>query len=354
MKKIYIFDTTLRDGEQTAGVSLNPRDKLKIAKQLEKLNVDVIEVGFPASNEEDYLAAEMIAKEVRKPTICAFGRAMKEDIEKAYESIKFADKKRIHTFLATSKIHLDKKLKKKESKVLEMIYEGVSYARSFGVEVEFSAEDASRTSFPFMIKSLETAVQAGATILNIPDTVGSAQPFQFYERVKKTCEHFKKDLDSGELRLSVHCHNDKGQAVANSLMGVLAGATQVEGCINGIGERTGNASIEEVAMNIFSDKEYFKAYTEVNTQEIYKTSKLVSDLTQIPISCLKPLVGKNAFSHESGIHQHGVLSAPQTYEVFDPKDVGWTGERFVVGKHSGKHIQEYLKTRNNLKVQQQT
>lgn len=344
MKNIKIFDTTLRDGEQAAGVSLNPSQKLEIALQLERLGVDVIEAGFSASNEDDYKAVEMIAREVRGPTICAFGRATRGDIEKAYESIKFADKKRIHLFLATSRLHLDKKLKKTPEQALQMIYDGVSYAKSFGVEVEFTPEDGSRTEKEYFLKAARTAVSAGASIINVADTVGASQPFQFYERVKYVCQEFQREINSGTLEISVHCHNDKGQAVANSLIGILAGATQVEGCINMMGERTGNAALEELVMNIETDKDYFKAFTNINTREIFRTSKLVSQLTNFYVAKNKPIVGENAFCHESGIHQHGVIADSKTYEVIDPESVGWEGKRFVVGKHSGKHIKEYLQT----------
>lgn len=344
MKLIKILDTTLRDGEQAAGVSLNPSQKLQIAQQLARLNVDIIEGGFPASNEDDYLAAEMISREVKGPTICAFGRASKGDIEKAYESIKFADKKRIHLFLATSKLHLDKKLKKTPKQALQMIYDGVSYAKSFGVEVEFTPEDGSRTERNYLLKTIQTAVSAGASIINMADTVGDSQPRPFYNQVGFVYRKFKKEIDSGKLDLSIHCHNDKGNAVANTLQGVLAGATQVEGTINGIGERTGNAALEEVVMNLETEKNYFKAYTNINTKELFRTSRLVSQLTGLYLARNKPIVGENAFCHESGIHQHGVLADSKTYEVIDPESVGWEGNRFVVGKHSGKHIQEYLKT----------
>lgn len=342
MKKIYTFDTTLRDGEQAAGVSLNPSEKLQIAKQLKKLNVDVIEVGFPVSNEEDYLAAELIAKEVKGPIICAFGRAMKEDINAAHNSIRFAKRKRLHLFLATSKLHLDKKLNMSEEKALEKIYDGVSYAKGLEAEVEFTPEDATRTEISYLYKTIETARMAGASIITIADTVGDSQPFKFYERVKGVYENFKGDIISGRFQLGVHCHNDKGQGVANSLMGILAGATQVHGTILGNGERTGNAALEQIIMNIHSDKEYFQAYTDIVTEEIYPTAQLVSQLMKLPIPINQPLVGKNAFSHESGIHQHGILNDPKTYEVFNPEEVGWKGDRFVEGKHSGRHIKEYL------------
>ena len=341
MRKIKIFDTTLRDGEQAVGVSLNPSEKLEIAKQLEKLNVDVIEAGFPISNEEDFIATKLIAQQVRTPTICALARVVRGDIDRAYEAVKYSRKPRIHTFVATSKVHRDKKLKKSPEQILEMVHEGVSYAKSLGVEVEFSPEDASRTEFDYMIQTVGTAIDAGATIINIPDTVGDSIPFEFYDRVKKVYDSFRGFSD-GSLELSVHCHNDKGNAVANSIAGVMAGATQVECVVNGIGERTGNAALEEVVMNIKTKKEYLNVETEIYTPELCKTSQIVSDLTGIKISANKPIVGPNAFCHESGIHQHGVLADPNTYEVMKPEGVGWVGERFVIGKHLGKHAREYV------------
>lgn len=347
MRKIKIFDTTLRDGEQTAGVSLNPYEKLKIARQLEKLNVDVIEAGFPISNEDDFVATRLIAQQVRTPTICGLARVVKADIIRAYEAIKYSDKPRIHTFVATSKIHMDKKLRKSRWEILDMIDFGVSYAKGLGVEVEFSPEDASRTEFDYMIQTIKTAIDAGATIINIPDTVGDSLPFEFYDRVRKVYDAFP-DFSDGSLELSVHCHNDKGNAVANSIAGVMAGATQVECVVNGIGERTGNAALEEVVMNIQTKRDYLNAETGIRTSELYETSRIVSDLTGIAIPVNKPIVGPNAFCHESGIHQHGVLVDPHTYEIMNPVDVGWVGERFVIGKHSGKHIEDYLRIKSNL------
>jgi 2-isopropylmalate synthase len=343
-KQICVLDTTLRDGEQAAGIDLGPREKLKIALQLEKLGVDVIEAGFPASNKNDYSAVEKISKELSLPVVCTFGRAVKDDIEKCFESMKYARRKRIHTFLATSKLHLDSKLKKSEEQALEMIYKGIAYAKSFGVEVEFTPEDGSRTDLTYLFKVIETAYGAGASIINIADTVGYCQPFEMSERVVKVREKFREEINSGKLVISVHCHNDMGQAVSNSLQGILAGATQFEGTIMGIGERTGNASLEECVMAIETRPDYYSAFTNIKTEEIYKTVRLVSQLTGIPVPINKPLAGKNAFRHESGIHQHGVLANPKTYEVIDPKKVGWEGERFCVGKHSGKHVKEYFKS----------
>ncbi|VVB80585.1 2-isopropylmalate synthase [uncultured archaeon] len=342
-KRVFVFDTTLRDGEQAAGVSLNPKQKLKIALQLERLGVDVIEGGFPASNEEDFRALEMISKNLTGPAICAFGRATKGDIEECAKALENAKKKRIHLFLATSKLHLDAKLKKTEEQALEMIYNGVSYARTFVDEIEFTPEDGSRTDLDYLFKVVRTAYDAGARIINIADTVGYCQPSEMYERVKKVRKKFSEEINSGKMSLSVHCHNDMGQAVSNSLQGILAGATQFEGTILGMGERTGNASLEEVIAALETRGDFYQTYTNIQTEEIYRTAKLVSKLTGIEIPINKPLLGKNASRHESGIHQHGVLANPKTYEVVDPKSVGWEGERFCIGKHSGKHIKEYLR-----------
>lgn len=343
-KRVFIFDTTLRDGEQAAGVNLRPKQKLKIALQLEKLGVDIIEGGFPFSNEDDFRALEMVSENLTNPTICAFGRATRGDIEKCAKALEKAKKKRIHLFLATSKLHLDAKLKKSEEEALGMIYNGVSYARQFVDEVEFTPEDGSRTDREYLFKVVKTAYDSGARIINIADTVGYYQPFEMYERVRQIREKFSEELASGRMLLSVHCHNDMHQAVSNSLQAVLAGATQIEGTIMGIGERTGNASLEGIIMGLESRPDYFNAYTHTNTREIYRTIKLVSKMTGIKIPINQPYAGKNAFRHESGIHQHGVLADPKTYEVVNPKRVGWKGERFCVGKHSGKHIKEYLRS----------
>jgi len=347
MRKIKIFDTTLRDGEQAVGVSLNPYEKLEIAKQLRDLNVDIIEAGFPISNEEDYVASKIIAKEIHGSTICALARVVRGDIDRAYDAVKYSSNPRIHTFVATSQIHRDKKLRKSPEEVLEMIYNGVSYAKSMGVEVEFSPEDASRTEFNYMIKSIGMAIEAGARVINIPDTVGDSIPFEFYDRIKRVYDTFP-GFGNGNLELSVHCHNDKGNAVANSIAGVMAGASQVECVVNGIGERTGNAALEEVVMNIETKRDYLNARTGIYTPSLYETCRVVSNLTGVPIPKNKPIVGTHAFSHESGIHQHGVLKDPNTYETISPDDVGWTGERIVFGKHSGRHAREYIEIKSNL------
>lgn len=342
MKRIKIFDTTLRDGEQSPGVSLNKEEKLKIAMQLKKLGVDIIEAGFPASNEEDFESVKEISKNVEGPVICALSRARKEDIDKAWESLKFSKNPRIHIFLATSKIHLEKKLKKTEEEILDLIRENISYAKTFFKDIEFSPEDSSRTSIEFLLKVIETAVISGANIINITDTVGYSQPEEFYERVKIVFDRYRNLFTEKNVEISVHCHNDLGLAVANSLAGIKAGAMQVECTVNGIGERAGNCSLEEVIMNLKTRGDIFDAETGINHKELFYTSKLVSSLTGLVIQKNKAIVGENAFSHEAGIHQHGVLNDKSTYEIICPEDIGWKGENILIGKHSGKHALEKI------------
>lgn len=334
MKQIYIFDTTLRDGEQSPGVNLTPSEKIMIAKQLEKLHVDIIEAGFPIASKGSFEAVEAIAKEVRKPVICALARTTKEDIDAAWNSIKNAEKPRIHVFVATSQIHLDHKLKKTQEEVISMVRQYVKYAKSFCSNIEFSPEDASRTDMDYMCKVIEEAVSAGATTINIPDTVGYAQPEEFGARFKYIQENVK---NISGITLSAHCHNDLGLATANSLAAIMNGAIQVEGTINGIGERAGNTALEEVIMALRTRKEHYNAFTNINTKELFNTSHLVSKLTRMDIQRNKAVVGGNAFAHESGIHQHGVLSYKKTYEIMSPEDIGWVGENIVFGKLSGKH-----------------
>ncbi len=334
MKKIHIFDTTLRDGEQSPGANLTPGEKLMVAKQLEKLNVDIIEAGFPISSKGSFEAVQAIAKEVRKPIICALARTAKEDIDAAWNSIKEAEKPRIHVFVATSQIHLDHKLKKTKEEVVEMAREMVKYAKSFCNDIEFSPEDASRTDMDYMCKVIEEAINSGATTINVPDTVGYAQPEEFGARFKYILEHVPNIKG---IILSAHCHNDLGLATANSLAAIQSGATQIEGTINGIGERAGNTALEEVIMALKTRKELYDAYTEISTKEIFNTSQLVSKLTGMDVQRNKAIIGRNAFAHESGIHQHGVISYKKTYEIMNPEDIGWTGENIVFGKLSGKH-----------------
>ncbi len=344
MEKIKIFDTTLRDGEQSPGVSLNKHEKLQIAKQLAKLNVDVIEAGFPIASNDDFEAVKLIAKEVKGPIICGLARTKKEDINLVWEAVKFSDKPRIHVFVATSDIHLDKKLCKSREQILNIIYENILYAKNLCEDIEFSPEDASRTDIFYMVEAIKIAINAGATTINIPDTVGYAMPEEFGERIQYVFEKLGNLIEEKNVTISVHCHNDLGNAVANSLSAVKNGATQIECTINGIGERAGNCSLEEVVMNLKIRKDYFKVFTQINTKEIFKTSRMVSESTGLNVQKNKAVVGANAFSHEAGVHQHGVIQDKLTYEIMNPEDIGWEGESLVLGKHSGKHaVEEILK-----------
>ncbi len=335
MSKVYIFDTTLRDGEQTPGVNLNKEEKLEIAKQLAKLNVDIIEAGFPIASPGEFEAVKNIADNVRGSIIAALARAIPLDIDRAWEAIKGAESPRIHTFIATSDIHIEKKLRKTRDEVLEQAVSAVKYAKRYCSDVEFSAEDAVRSDFNFLCKVFEAVIEAGATVINVPDTVGYALPWEFGELIKRLKENVK-NID--KVIVSVHCHNDLGLATANSLSAIINGAEQVECTINGLGERAGNAAMEEIIMAIKVRRLPYEVG--INTQEIYKTSKLVSTLTGIPIQPNKAVVGENAFAHESGIHQHGIIQDPTTYEIIDPKMIGIPESRIVLGKHSGKHAFE--------------
>lgn len=336
-RRIYIFDTTLRDGEQSPGVSLNQDEKVEIALQLARLGVDIIEAGFPIASPGELQAVQRIAETVRGPVIAALARARQEDIDAAAEAIAGAPRKRIHTFIATSDIHMQYKLKMNRDEVLEAARKAVAYARQFTDDVEFSAEDATRSDPDFLCRVFEAAIEAGATTLNIPDTVGYALPYEFGELIR-TVMNRVPNIDRANI--SVHCHNDLGLAVANSLAGIIAGATQVECTVNGIGERAGNAALEEIVMAIYCRQKILNCYTDINTELIKRTSRLVSDLTGMPVQPNKAIVGANAFRHEAGIHQHGVLSNPLTYEIIDPKLVGITEEGIVLGKHSGRHALE--------------
>ncbi|MCX7957290.1 MAG: 2-isopropylmalate synthase [Endomicrobia bacterium] len=339
-EKVFIFDTTLRDGEQSPGASLAEKEKLEIALQLERLNVDVIEAGFPIASAGDYNAVSLVAKTIKRPIVAALARARKEDIDIAYSALKYARRKRIHTFIATSDIHIKYKLKMTRDEVLNTAVEAVKYAKKFADEVEFSCEDAARSDVDFMCKVVESVIDAGASIVNIPDTVGYSIPQEFgnlISQLKNKVPNIHKCI------ISVHCHNDLGLAVANSITAVIEGARQVECTINGIGERAGNASLEEIVMIIKTKNrnELLKGfYTEINTREIYPTSRLVSNLTGIIVQPNKAIVGKNAFRHESGIHQDGVLKKRQTYEIISPEDVGVPSSELVLGKHSGRHALE--------------
>ncbi|NYE56399.1 2-isopropylmalate synthase [Carboxydothermus ferrireducens] len=334
MERVRIFDTTLRDGEQSPGVSLNAMEKLQIARQLQKLGVDVIEAGFPITSPGDKEAVSLIAREVKGVVVAALARASALDIETAWDAIKDAESPRIHTFIATSDIHLKYKLKMDRETVVERAVAAVKLAKKFTADVEFSAEDASRSDLDFLCRVVEAAVKAGATTINIPDTVGYAEPEEFGEFIRKILE---KVPVMDRAVLSVHCHDDLGLAVANSLAAIKNGARQVECTINGIGERAGNCSLEEIVMALYTRKDVLPFYTGIKTEEIYRTSKLVSNLTGMPVQPNKAIVGKNAFSHESGIHQDGVLKERTTYEIMNPRLVGIPESRLVLGKHSGRH-----------------
>ncbi|NLK00574.1 MAG: 2-isopropylmalate synthase, partial [Clostridia bacterium] len=302
-RRIYIFDTTLRDGEQSPGVNLNIREKLEIARQLAKLRVDAIEAGFPISSEGDFEAVKAVAKEIEGPVIAGLARANERDIDRAYEALQYSAKPRIHTFIATSDIHLKHKLVKTRDEVLKIAEKAVLHALDKGAEVEFSAEDAFRTDRAYLHEVLEAVVEAGAHIVNVPDTVGYSTPPEFGEFIAEIREKVK---GIEKVILSVHCHNDLGMAVANSLAAVKNGAQQVECTVNGIGERAGNTALEELVMSLATREEFFNCTTGIKLDEIYRTSRLVSSLTGMSVPANKAIVGKNAFAHESGIHQHGV------------------------------------------------
>lgn len=334
MERLIIFDTTLRDGEQSPGASLNNKEKLEIAHQLAGLGVDIIEAGFPITSTGDFEAVKSVSKQVRGPVVCALARALKKDIDAAYEAVKYAKRPRIHVFLATSKIHMKYKLKKAESEILKIAAWAVKYAKSKISDIEFSPEDASRTERGFLYQVLEEVIDAGARTVNIPDTVGYSAPYEFGDLIKGICENVP-NIDKAII--SVHCHNDLGLAVSNSLAAVLNGARQVECTINGLGERAGNASLEEIVMSVKTRKDIFKVDTGIDTTKLYKTSRLVSKLTGIPVQPNKAIVGRNAFSHEAGIHQDGLLKKKTTYEIMKPQDVGFGETKLVLGKHSGRH-----------------
>ena len=334
MDKIVIFDTTLRDGEQAAGGMLNIHEKLEIALQLERLGVDIIEAGFPVSSPGDFEAVKLIAQEVKTPVICGLARAHQNDITCAWEAVKSSKNPRIHVFLSASDIHLMHQLKKSREQVLEMSREMVAFARKFTGDIEFSPMDASRANPEFIYQMLEAVIDAGATTVNIPDTVGYAMPQEFGRLIEGILANV---TNIHKAVISVHCHNDLGMAVANSLEAVKRGARQVECTINGIGERAGNASLEEIVMSINTRSDFFGLETGVNTKQIYKASRLVSELTGFPVQPNKAIVGSNAFRHQSGIHQDGVIKMPITYEIIDPRSVGVPASSLVLGKSSGRH-----------------
>ena len=340
MEKVIIFDTTLRDGEQAAGGSLNIPEKLEIAKQLEKLGVDIIEAGFPVTSPGDFEAVRLIAEEVRTPVICVLTHANLEAVDQSWEAVKGAAHPCIHIVLSSSDIHLFYQLRKSREEILKMSCDTVARARKYVDNVEFSAMDASRTDPAYIYQILEAVIDAGATTVNIPDTVGYAMPDEFgslIDNVFKNVPNVKKAI------VSVHCHNDLGLAVANSLEAIKRGARQVEGTINGIGERAGNASLEEIIMAVKTRQDFYDLYTDIDTTQIYKTSRLVSELTGTPVQPNKAIVGANAFRHSSGLHVDGVIKMRTTFEIMDPKTVGVPSSNLVLGKTSGRHaFREHL------------
>jgi 2-isopropylmalate synthase len=334
---ITILDTTLRDGEQSPGCSMTLSEKLEVAERLEALRVDVIEAGFAAASKGDFEAVRAVATKVKDASVAALARALPKDIEAAGEALRTARSPRIHTFIATSDIHMDHKLKKSRSEVLANVGQAVRLARSLCGDVEFSAEDATRTDPDFLVQVLEEAIRAGASVINVPDTVGYTTPGEFRDLIVRLRE---KVTGIDKVGLSVHCHNDLGMAVANTLAAALVGATQLECTINGIGERAGNAALEEIVMALHTRKALFDRTCRIDTTQIYRTCKLVSALIGRPIPANKAIVGANAFAHESGIHQHGVLSESTTYEIMTPQSIGLAENKLVLGKHSGRHAFE--------------
>jgi 2-isopropylmalate synthase len=334
MDKVIFFDTTLRDGEQAAGGTLNIQEKLEIARQLEKLGVDVIEAGFPVTSPGDFEAVRLIAKEVRKPSICVLTHAKLTAVDESWEAVKGASNPRIHIVLSSSDIHLFYQLRKSRDEIMEMSRSTVAHARKYTDNIEFSAMDASRTEPQFIYQLLKAVIDAGATTVNVPDTVGYAMPPQFGDLIEGV---IKNVPNIGKAIVSIHCHNDLGLAVANSLEAIKRGARQVEGTINGIGERAGNAALEEIVMGLKTRSDFFKLETSIDTTQIYRTSRLVSDLTGFPVQPNKAIVGGNAFRHSSGLHVDGLIKKSVTYEIMDPKSVGVPSSSIVLGKTSGRH-----------------
>jgi 2-isopropylmalate synthase len=331
---VRIFDTTLRDGEQSPGCSMNIEEKIRVAHQLADLKVDVIEAGFPIASPGDFEAVREIARKIKGPVICGLARAIEKDIDRAWEAVQEAERSRIHTFIATSDLHLEFKLKKSRDEVLESAVWAVRHAKKYTDDVEFSAEDAARSEPNFLCRVIEAVIEAGASTVNIPDTVGYAIPDEF-GRLIATIREKVANIDKAVI--SVHCHNDLGLAVANSLAAVANGARQVECTVNGLGERAGNASLEEVVMAIRTRKDLFDVTTNIVTEKIYQSSRLVSDITGMVVQANKAVVGDNAFAHESGIHQDGFLKKQETYEIMTPESIGLLKSKLVLGKHSGRH-----------------
>ena len=334
--RVIIFDTTLRDGEQSPGCSMNAAEKLEIAALLVDLGVDVIEAGFPIASPGDFEAVQAIARQFgdRGPKICGLARCREEDIDRAGNALREAKNNRIHVFLATSSIHRQYKLKMDKAEIVQKAIESVQRAKGFCEDVEFSPEDAARTELDFLCEVVEKAISAGATTVNIPDTVGYATPSQYFNVIR----HLKKNVPNiDQAIISTHCHNDLGLAVANTLAGLEAGARQVECTLNGLGERAGNAALEEIVMALRTRQDYYNLTTGINTRKLCAASRLVSSITGMIVQRNKAIVGQNAFAHEAGIHQHGMLQERTTYEIMRPEDVGFTGSNLVLGKHSGRH-----------------
>ncbi len=332
--RVTVFDTTLRDGEQSPGCSMNHQEKLRLAHQLDRLGVDVIEAGFPIASEGDFEAVKAIAEVIRRPIVAGLARACRPDIERAWEALKDAARPRIHVFLATSDIHLQYKLRITRDQCLVQARDAVRFAKSLCDDVEFSPEDATRTDTDFLCKVLEAAVEAGATTLNIPDTVGYTVPAEFGDLIA-TIRRRVKGIEN--VTISAHCHNDLGMAVANSMAAIAAGARQVECTINGIGERAGNAALEEIVMALRVRRDRYPYETSVAAEQLFAASQLLSEITGVPVQPNKAVTGRNAFAHEAGIHQDGVLKNPLTYEIMTPQSVGVPDSKLVLGKHSGRH-----------------
>lgn len=332
--RVVIFDTTLRDGEQSPGATMTHEEKLEVAELLDTMGVDIIEAGFPIASEGDFAAVHEIAKRTKKAVVCGLARAGQKDIDRCGEAIKPAERRRIHTFISTSPVHMKHKLQLEPEKVFEMVVASVTRARSFTDDVEWSAEDGTRTEIDFLCRCVEAAIKAGATTINIPDTVGYATPEEYYELFKTVRERVP---NSDKARFSVHCHDDLGMAVANSLAGVRGGARQIECTINGIGERAGNAALEEVVMAMRVRNDKLPYFTNIDATMLTRASRLVSAATSFPVQYNKAIVGRNAFAHESGIHQDGMLKNAQTYEIMTPESVGVKQTSLVMGKHSGRH-----------------
>src|SRR5476649_2684541 len=331
--RLIIFDTTLRDGEQSPGASMNLAEKLEIAHALAELGVDIIEAGFPIASPGDFEAVQAIAQQVEGPTICGLARCNHDDIDRAWEALREAPKPRIHVFLATSAVHREFKLRMAKDEIVRRAVEGVERARGHCDDIEFSPEDAARTELEFLAEVVEKVIEAGATTLNIPDTVGYAVPEQYAAAIRYLKQNVR-GID--KIVLSVHCHNDLGLAVANSLAALHEGARQIECTINGIGERAGNCALEEIVMALRTRSDYFKADTRINTQRLVPTSRLVANVTGLAVPRNKAIVGRNAFAHEAGIHQDGMLKERTTYEIMHPEDVGFSTSDLVMGKHSGR------------------